>query len=295
MAYDTLEFTKNWENAADFPTHESSETKVRQDMQCLFDEIKTFLNTKVITPMNDKGLDDPIRSDDVKHIRMSENHAFEFSADGQTWYTIDPDAFLAKDGGTMGGNLNISKDTPTLVLDETRGSNCYGDISVAPDRHMRLHVQEKGGTGILPQAAGLVIAPFHGDEAFDDVLQVYTTSWEVDEHGNTSTQESYRPIIPAAVRMTQGTYIGTGEFGAEHPNTLTTWHMIRSVLIWDGLGTVQQLHPLFPDVATMAVTGGTDTVVYDSQTPTQVSWYSADDAAKQFNTLGQTYYYMIFG
>lgn len=261
MAYENLEYTKNWKNATDFPTYEPSETKVREDMQYLFDEIKTFVNDKLVTPMNAKGLDDP----------------------------------FDKHGDTMDGDLYISKDTPTLVLNEMSGSNCYGDVSVAPDKHMRLHVQEKGGGGNLPQAAGLMIAPFSGDEAFDDVLQVYTTSWEVDEHGNTSTQESYRPIIPAAVRMTQGTYTGTGEFGAEHPNTLTTWHLIRSVLIWDGLGTVQQLHPLLPDVATMAVTGGTNTVVYDSQTPAQVSWYSADDAAKQFNTLGQTYYYMIFG
>ena len=262
MAYENLEYTKDWKNATDFPTYEPSETKVREDMQYLFDEIKTFVNDKLVTPMNAKGLDDP----------------------------------FDKHGDTMDGDLYISKNTPTLVLNETSGSNCYGDVSVAPDKYMRLHVQEKGGGGNLPQAAGLMIAPFSGDDAFDDVLQVYTSSWETDEHGDEFVQTSYLPIIPASTRMSAGTYLGTGTYGQENPKTLSTWHRARAVLIWDESGAVQQLHPIIPGTTgRMAVTGGSCTVVYDAETPTRVGWYSAENAAKQFNALGQTYYYLIFG
>ena len=41
MSLTRFDFTKNWENAADFPTYEENETQVRADMQCLYDELKT--------------------------------------------------------------------------------------------------------------------------------------------------------------------------------------------------------------------------------------------------------------
>lgn len=44
MAFKQLEFTKDWTNPQDFPTYEDNETKVRADMQFLYDEIKTFIN-----------------------------------------------------------------------------------------------------------------------------------------------------------------------------------------------------------------------------------------------------------
>ena len=42
-----LEFKKSWKNVEDFPTHEPNETKVREDLQCLHDEVKDYLNTTV--------------------------------------------------------------------------------------------------------------------------------------------------------------------------------------------------------------------------------------------------------
>ena len=44
MAFPKLNFTKSWKNAVDFPTVETNETKVRADMQYLFDELKEALN-----------------------------------------------------------------------------------------------------------------------------------------------------------------------------------------------------------------------------------------------------------
>ena len=48
MAFDKLQFTKNWNNPDDFPTVELSEEKVRADMQLLHDEVKSYLNDKLI-------------------------------------------------------------------------------------------------------------------------------------------------------------------------------------------------------------------------------------------------------
>lgn len=47
-AFPLLSFTKNWENPDDYPTIETDEQKVRQDMQSLHDEVKNFLNNELI-------------------------------------------------------------------------------------------------------------------------------------------------------------------------------------------------------------------------------------------------------
>ena len=44
MSVTLMTFDKNWTNIADFPTHESQESKVRADMQYLFDSIKNQFN-----------------------------------------------------------------------------------------------------------------------------------------------------------------------------------------------------------------------------------------------------------
>lgn len=57
MAFEKLEFTKNWENAADFPAIETSEAQVRKDMQILHDETRDALNS-VVEKLNTKKLDE---------------------------------------------------------------------------------------------------------------------------------------------------------------------------------------------------------------------------------------------
>lgn len=44
MNFTRMSFDKNWNNHADFPTHESQEAKVRADMQYLYDSIKDQFN-----------------------------------------------------------------------------------------------------------------------------------------------------------------------------------------------------------------------------------------------------------
>lgn len=48
MAASELQFTKSWTSSEDFPTYEPDETKVRADMQLLFDEIKNHINTVLL-------------------------------------------------------------------------------------------------------------------------------------------------------------------------------------------------------------------------------------------------------
>lgn len=46
--FERLSFTKDWNNTSDFPTYEENETQVRADMQLLHDEVKAFINDKLI-------------------------------------------------------------------------------------------------------------------------------------------------------------------------------------------------------------------------------------------------------
>ena len=46
--FEKLSFTKDWNNASDFPTYETNEAQVRADMQLLHDEAKDFINEKLI-------------------------------------------------------------------------------------------------------------------------------------------------------------------------------------------------------------------------------------------------------
>ncbi len=47
-----LSFTKSWQNREDFPTYEDNEDQVRADLQCLFDEIRDYLNQTLLPAVN---------------------------------------------------------------------------------------------------------------------------------------------------------------------------------------------------------------------------------------------------
>ena len=49
MDIERLQYTKDWNNPTDFPTIETSESKVRSDMQLLYDETRDYLN-EVLSP-----------------------------------------------------------------------------------------------------------------------------------------------------------------------------------------------------------------------------------------------------
>ncbi len=63
MAFDKLQFTKNWNNPDDFPTVELSEEKVRADMQLLHDEVKNYLNDTLIPAVVEDGATEEHRAE----------------------------------------------------------------------------------------------------------------------------------------------------------------------------------------------------------------------------------------
>lgn len=56
MAFDSFQYSKTWRSSDDFPTIETEEAQVRDDIQCLYDEIAAGLNA-LIRSLNAGGVD----------------------------------------------------------------------------------------------------------------------------------------------------------------------------------------------------------------------------------------------
>ena len=115
MALDKLKFTKDWNNPEDFPTIELDETKVRSDMQFLYDEIKKFLNEKLIPSLENCGVETTVQRSNnsgLKYIRLNSEGEFETSEDGNNWSRppvpkdlIESDVFYAIYGTTTNDEI----------------------------------------------------------------------------------------------------------------------------------------------------------------------------------------------
>ena len=62
MSINGLEFTKDWTNPVDFPTYEDNETQVRADIQCLYDEIKNYINRTLLPGLTTNGAENTLLS-----------------------------------------------------------------------------------------------------------------------------------------------------------------------------------------------------------------------------------------
>lgn len=115
MALDKLKFTKDWNNPEDFPTIELDETKVRSDMQFLYDETKKFLNEKLIPSLENCGVETTVQRSNnsgLKYIRLNSEGEFETSEDGNNWSRpsvpkdlIGSDVFFATYGTTTNAEI----------------------------------------------------------------------------------------------------------------------------------------------------------------------------------------------
>ena len=82
-----LNFTKNWEDPADYPTYETSEVQVRKDIQSLYTEIQTYINEVLVPALESLGSE---------------------SIEGGT--ILIPGDVLRKSGGTMTGPLYLARE-----------------------------------------------------------------------------------------------------------------------------------------------------------------------------------------
>jgi len=89
MGFERLRFSKEWTNPGDFPAVETSETKVREDMQILHNETRDALNT-LMEDLEAGEKDKLLRCSDtgLKYLRLNSAGALEASADGKTFVPV---------------------------------------------------------------------------------------------------------------------------------------------------------------------------------------------------------------
>ena len=148
MALDKLKFTKDWNNPEDFPTIELDETKVRSDMQFLYDETKKFLNEKLIPSLENFGVETTVqrlKDSDLKYIRLNSEGEFETSEDGNTWSrpTVPKDligsgVFFATYGTTTNAEILAAYEAGKAVYMKKAGNNgVYPLIAISGDSYAR--------------------------------------------------------------------------------------------------------------------------------------------------------------
>lgn len=119
--------------------------------------------------------------------------------------------------------------------------------------------------------------------------------------GNKAEQSAVTALTAAlgsggqTARIAYGTYTGTGTYGADNPNSLSFDFCPVMVVCYAGS------YALWP---TIFMRGATSASGGDAKDPISftlswasnaVTWYEANSAAKQLNTGGTTYYYMVLG
>ena len=149
MSLTRINYTKSWENPADFPTVETSEAKVRADLQELPNQIRDRVNA-LISELENLGILSVVQygTQNIKHIRLGLDNNIEVSEDGIKWVQT-----------AAGGHIIYDKDGNPIV--QRSRLKFIGDTTVTDDGTYTVVgglKGDKGDTGDTgPQGA-------HGDK-----------------------------------------------------------------------------------------------------------------------------------
>ena len=110
---------------------------------------------------------------------------------------------------------------------------------------------------------------------------------------------AFAAIDAATARIVTGTYVGTGESGSEHPNTLTFDFAPKVIIVRKGYTTITQQLFIFSGMTSVPCqyqSNDSDRVTLSwSNGGKTISWY-ADNSLKQLNSLYEgDYYYLAVG
>lgn len=211
MSLDKLNFTKDWTKPEDFSTVETNEERVRADQQLLFDEIKTFLNTKLIPALEKLGVESTVllpTSAGFKYIRLNADKVLEVSTDGATWQATGSSGHLImdKDGNTLPQRSRMRFMNGT-VTDENGVTVVQG---VKGDKGDTGATGAQGPQGIqgVKGDRGYVLVPAIDDDGI--------ISWSIQEP-STTVPASRNIRGPQGIQGIQGVKGDQGETGATGP------------------------------------------------------------------------------
>ena len=154
FAYDP---PNGWRDHNRFPTYESEEAQVRDDMQELHDQVRDYINNTVVAKWNSSKAEQaallPTSGANMKYLRLNTNsNVIETSTDGASWASTANSGHVILDGNgdavTQRPRLRFMGSTVT-DSDGTTVVNGLNVISAATETPL---------TGVLMGASGNVTA-----------------------------------------------------------------------------------------------------------------------------------------
>ena len=187
MSISNLTFTKDWTNPADFPTVETSEVQVRQDLQLLHDETKEKLNEiiPVINTLSSEGIYVAVKdTTTIAELLAAYNAGLTIVLKETTlvntvhfylmsWYAPGSNnTHVFYFGAVYNGNIRYLK-----AQGAAAGTTTWYDATVIsiPDEYAPLDSPELYGTPTAPSAS-----------AYDNSTQIATTEHVKDVIGRTT-------------------------------------------------------------------------------------------------------------
>lgn len=120
--------------------------------------------------------------------------------------------------------------------------------------------------------------------------------------GNTTIE--YLGQLGNKAQIATGSYVGTGTYGANNPNTLTFDFEPKIVILWYQISTWENSANVFllrwnyttqfaPGASTNS--NASDYISYITYSGNTISWYNANHPLYQLNNVGNTYSYLAIG
>lgn len=113
---------------------------------------------------------------------------------------------------------------------------------------------------------------------------------------NRKVEQALTWLMNNRVRLITGSYTGTGEYGAEHPTTLT-FDFTPKLIFMFGNSQASNFTLADPSIRTYLdpAAGNSVPLLYFTWTQDSVSWYNTNSSDNQYNAAGTTYHYFILG
>lgn len=137
-----------WRNHDRFPTYESEEAQVREDMQALHDQVRDYINNTVVAKWNNNKLDQvallPTSGAGMKYIRRNTStNVIETSTNGSSWSATANNGHVILDG-----NGNAAPQRPSLRFMGATTTD-EGDVTVVHSLDVISTATETNLTGAL--------------------------------------------------------------------------------------------------------------------------------------------------
>lgn len=195
---------------------------------------------------------------------------------------------ITSSGGTITGTLKLTKPLElgggvgTISADD---KNTYLDAKKDAENYRRIKVENPSGDVTLENA--VKFASTEGGETKEYSI--------LGEHNPDKISEM------GYAKIEKGTYVGTGKYGKNNPNTLTFNFKPALVMIF-GIGLTDNLEPLclVQGITESYYGNSTGTDVHMTWQGNSVTWYTTYNAASQRNDIyiggnGKPYYYVAIG